>query len=156
LAVVLKVLTPAANRQRPPSRFIRVHLLSRIEHPHAIRIYDQGFTDTMPTSGWTSKTATCARKSPPAGLSQRRALDITGQVAKALMAIHANIIHRDLAGEHHARPTGAAPDFGIHGRSSGGKPRLDSPATAASAPYYLSPEQAGGDRSRRSPTCTSA
>ncbi|MES2633325.1 MAG: protein kinase [Pseudomonadota bacterium] len=153
LPVVLKVLQAngkAASEHL--SRFIQEYtLLSRIEHPHVIRIYDQGFTDDHAYIAMEYFELGDLRSEITAGMSQERVVAIISQVAGALDAIHQrDVIHRDLKPENiMRRPDGtvALADFGI------AKSMLQSENMAftqtrhgdvVGTPYYLSPEQASG------------
>ena len=154
LPVVLKVLD--ASGKAPSellSRFIREYtLLARIDHPHVIRIYDQGFTDDHAYIAMEYFEPGDLRAELTAGMSQRRVLDVIAQVAQALTAIHSRgIIHRDLKPENIMRRpdhTVALADFGI------AKSMLQAENLALTqtrhgdvvgTPYYLSPEQAAGN-----------
>jgi serine/threonine-protein kinase PpkA len=153
LPVVLKVLEAdgkAASEHL--SRFIQEYtLLSKIEHPHVIRIYDQGFTDDHAYIAMEYFEDGDLRAELDAGMSQQRVLAVVAQVAQALGAIHARgVIHRDLKPENimrRADGSAALADFGI------AKSMLQAENLAftqtrhgdvVGTPYYLSPEQAAG------------
>jgi serine/threonine-protein kinase PpkA len=153
LPVVLKVLEASGRAASEHlSRFIQEYtLLSRIEHPSVIRIYDQGFTDDHAYIAMEYFEQGDLRAEIGAGMSQQRVLAIIEQVAQALAAIHERgIIHRDLKPENiMRRPDGsvALADFGI------AKSMLQAENMALTqtrhgdvvgTPYYLSPEQAAG------------
>lgn len=153
LPVVLKVLDvsgKAANEHL--SRFIQEYaLLSRIEHPHVIRIYDQGFTDDLGYIAMEYFEQGDLRAEIVSGMSPQRVVAIMAQVAQALDAIHEQgIIHRDLKPENimRRRDGGAVlADFGIaksmlHVDSMAHSPTRQ--AELVGTPYYLSPEQAAG------------
>jgi serine/threonine-protein kinase PpkA len=155
LAVVLKVLEAAGKAvSEHLSRFIQEYtLLSRIDDPHVIRIYDQGFTDDHAYIAMEYFERGDLRSELNAGMSRNRVLQVIIQVAKALEAIHAmGIIHRDLKPENiMLRPDGtvALADFGV------AKSMLQAENMALTqtrhgdvvgTPYYLSPEQASGHR----------
>jgi len=155
LAVVLKVLDASGKAASEHlSRFIQEYtLLSRIEHPHVIRIYDQGFTDDHAYIAMEYFEQGDLRAELTAGMSQRRVLEVISQVAQALAVIHERgVIHRDLKPENiMRRPDGtvALADFGI------AKSMLQADNLALSqtrhgdvvgTPYYLSPEQASGQK----------
>jgi serine/threonine-protein kinase PpkA len=154
LPVVLKVLDASGKATSEHlSRFIQEYtLLSRIEHPHVIRIYDQGFTDDHAYIAMEYFEQGDLRAEISAGMNQQRVLAIISQVAQALDAIHARgIIHRDLKPENimrRADGTVALADFGI------AKSMLQAENMAftqtrhgdvVGTPYYLSPEQAAGN-----------
>jgi serine/threonine-protein kinase PpkA len=153
LPVVLKVLDASGKAASEHlSRFIQEYaLLSQIEHPNVIRIYDQGFTDDHAYIAMEYFEQGDLRAEIVAGMGQQRVLAIVAQVAQALAAIHARgIIHRDLKPENiMRRPDGsvALADFGI------AKSMLQADNMALTqtrhgdvvgTPYYLSPEQAAG------------
>ena len=154
LPVVLKVLDASGKAASEHlSRFIQEYtLLSLIDHPHVIRIYDQGFTDDHAYIAMEYfEQGDLRAEITPAGMAQARVLAIAGQVAQALMAIHARgIIHRDLKPENiMRRPDGtvAVADFGI-AKSMLAAQNMAMTQTlhgdVVGTPYYLSPEQAAG------------
>jgi serine/threonine-protein kinase PpkA len=153
LPVVLKVLDASGkSASEHLSRFIQEYtLLSRIEHPHVIRIYDQGFTDDHAYIAMEYFEMGDLREELNAGMDRKRVLTVIGQVAQALGVIHERgIIHRDLKPENiMRRPDGtvALADFGI------AKSMLQAEnmvltqtrhGDVVGTPYYLSPEQASG------------
>ncbi|MDP3619158.1 MAG: serine/threonine-protein kinase [Ramlibacter sp.] len=126
-------------------------MLSRIEHPHVVRIYDQGFTDDHAYIAMEYFELGDLRSEITSGMTQDRVVAVIHQVAGALDAIHRlDVIHRDLKPENiMRRPDGtvALADFGI------AKSMLQSENMAftqtrhgdvVGTPYYLSPEQASG------------
>jgi class 3 adenylate cyclase len=153
LPVVLKVLDASGKATSEHlSRFIQEYtLLSRIEHPHVIRIYDQGFTDDHAYIAMEYFERGDLRTEIRAGMTQERVLEIVHELAQALDAIHAQgIIHRDLKPENiMRRPDGsvALADFGI-AKSMMQQELLGLTQTrhgdVVGTPYYLSPEQASG------------
>ncbi|HWH33617.1 MAG TPA: protein kinase, partial [Egibacteraceae bacterium] len=152
LPVVLKVLDASGKATGEHlARFIQEYtLLSRIEHPHVIRIYDQGFTDDHAYIAMEYFERGDLRAEIKAGMAPPRVLEIVRQVAQALEAVHARgIIHRDLKPENiMRRPDGsvALADFGI--AKSMLQENLALTQTrhgdVVGTPYYLSPEQASG------------
>jgi class 3 adenylate cyclase len=153
LPVVLKVLDAAGKATSEHlSRFIQEYaLLSKIEHPHVIRIYDQGFTDDHAYIAMEYFERGDLRSELRAGMKQPRVLEIVAQVARALEAVHERgIIHRDLKPENiMLRPDGtvALADFGV--AKSMMQPENIALAETrhgdvVGTPYYLSPEQAAG------------
>ncbi len=155
LAVVLKVLEAAGKAvSEHLSRFIQEYtLLSRIDDPHVIRIYDQGFTDDHAYIAMEYFERGDLRSELNAGMSRERVLQVIVQVAKALDAVHAHgIIHRDLKPENiMLRPDGsvALADFGV-AKSMMNAENMALTQTrhgdVVGTPYYLSPEQASGHR----------
>jgi serine/threonine-protein kinase PpkA len=154
LPVVLKVLDASGKAAGEHlSRFIQEYtLLSRIEHPNVIRIYDQGFTDDLAYIAMEYFEQGDLRGEISAGLTQQRVLEIIGQTAQALSAIHErDIIHRDLKPENIMRRADgsvALADFGI-AKSMQNAENLTLTQTrhgdVVGTPYYLSPEQAAGN-----------
>ena len=153
LPVVLKVLDASGKATSEHlSRFIQEYtLLSRIEHPHVIRIYDQGFTDDHAYIAMEYFERGDLRAEIKAGMTQQRVLEIIQQVTDALDAIHSQgIIHRDLKPENiMRRPDGsvALADFGI-AKSMMQQENFALTQTrhgdVVGTPFYLSPEQASG------------
>jgi CheY-like chemotaxis protein len=153
LAVVLKVLDASGKAaSQHLSRFIQEYtLLSRIEHPHVVRIYDQGFTDDHAYIAMEYFPQGDLRSELSAGMTQQRVLAVVEQLAQALAAIHAlGVIHRDLKPENimrRADGTVALADFGI-AKSMLATENMALTQTrhgdVVGTPYYLSPEQAGG------------
>jgi serine/threonine protein kinase len=153
LPVVLKVLDARGKSMAEHlSRFLHEYaLVSRIEHPNVIRIYDQGLTDTHAYIAMEYFEGGDLRAEISAGMSQQRVLYIVAEVARALDAIHVmGIIHRDLKPENvmrRADGTVALADFGIAESAmlaGNTAPRQARQDDAVGTPYYLSPEQAGG------------
>ncbi len=153
LPVVLKVLEAAGKSAGEHlSRFIQEYtLLSRIDDPHVIRIYDQGFTDDHAYIAMEYFERGDLRAELNAGMRRERVLEVILQVSQALRAIHAlGIIHRDLKPENiMVRVDGsvALADFGV-AKSMQKTDRLALSHTrhgdVVGTPYYLSPEQASG------------
>jgi serine/threonine-protein kinase PpkA len=153
LPVVLKVLDAAGKATSEHlSRFIQEYtILSRIEHPNVIRIYDQGFTDDHAYIAMEYFERGDLRAELNRGMTQPRVLEVVVQVARALDAIHARgIVHRDLKPENiMLRPDGtvALADFGV-AKSMMKAENMALTQTrhgdVVGTPYYLSPEQASG------------
>jgi hypothetical protein len=162
--VVLKVLDAAGKGMSEHlSRFIQEYtLLSRIEDPNVIRIYDQGFTDDHAyiAMEYFEVGRPCALELTR-GMNQARRAGGDG-AGDARAASDPRARHhppRPEAREHHAARDGsvALADFGV------AKSMLQAENMALTqtrhgdvvgTPYYLSPEQAAGQPSRRAPTCT--
>ena len=153
LPVVLKVLDASGKATSAHlSRFIQEYtLLSLIEHPHVIRIYDQGFTDDHAYIAMEFFEQGDLRSEIRAGATRQRVLEIVAQVAQALAAIHERgIIHRDLKPENIMRRADgsvALADFGI-AKSMLKADHMGFTQTqhgdVIGTPFYLSPEQALG------------
>ena len=153
LPVVLKVLDASGQAAGANlSRFIQEYaLLSRIDDPHVIRIYDQGFTDDHAYIAMEYFERGDLRSELRGPLPRERVLKVLTQIAQALAVIHAHgIVHRDLKPENvmlHADGSVALADFGV------AKAMEQDAALALThtrhgevvgTPYYLSPEQASG------------
>ncbi len=153
LPIVLKVLDSRGKEASEHLvRFIQEYaLLSKIVHPHVIRIYDQGFTDEHAYIAMEYFERGDLRSLFGPDLTQARALKVIDEIAQALGAIHqAGIVHRDIKPENiMLRNDGsvALADFGI------AKSMLKAESMGLTqtrhgdvvgTPYYLSPEQASG------------
>ncbi len=153
LPIVLKVLMASGqSASEHLSRFIQEYaLLSQIDHPNVVRIYDQGFTDDHAYIAMEYFERGDLRSQFSAGMTQQRVLAIASQVASALSAIHQRgVVHRDLKPENlmlHEDGSVALADFGI-AKSMIEAANLAFTQTShgdvVGTPYYLSPEQAGG------------
>src|SRR6185295_18806941 len=149
--VVLKVLSqvPDVSEGRGTfDRFLQEYeVVSKVEHPNVVRIYDLGIADdhayiAMEYFGAGDLRARMRQKvTPPQALVYLR------QMASALQAIHGvGVLHRDLKpGNVMLRPNGslALIDFGLAKQL-----KLDVEITATGeifgTPYYMSPEQGHG------------
>ena len=153
LPVVLKVLDASGQAAGANlSRFIQEYaLLSRIDDPNVIRIYDQGFTDDHAYIAMEYFERGDLRSELRGPLPRERVMQVLTQIARALAVIHAHgIVHRDLKPENvmlHADGSVALADFGV------AKAMEQDAALALTrtrygevvgTPYYLSPEQAAG------------
>ncbi|MET0310828.1 MAG: protein kinase, partial [Burkholderiaceae bacterium] len=151
LPIVLKVLNAnGGGASEHLSRFIQEYaLLSQIDHPNVIKIYDQGFTDDHAYIAMEYFERGDLR-AQFANLDQQRVLSVVAQVAQALDAIHARgVVHRDLKPDNlmvRSDDTVALADFGI-AKSVHADQHLftqTSHGVVVGTPYYLSPEQASG------------
>jgi DNA-binding response OmpR family regulator len=153
LPIVLKVLD---SRGKEASnhlvRFIQEYaLLSQIDHPHVIKIHDQGFSDEHAYIAMEYFERGDVRSLFGPGMTRQRALTVVRGIAQALSAILAHgIVHRDIKPENimlRANGTVALADFGIaksmlHAESLGLTQTRH--GDVVGTPYYLSPEQASG------------
>ena len=155
LAVVLKVLDAAGKATSEHlSRFIQEYtLMSKIDDPHVIRIYDQGFTDDHAYIAMEYFERGDLRAEVRGGMNRDRVLDVIAQIARALDAIHGRgIIHRDLKPENiMLRPDGsvALADFGVAKSMLGAESLILTQTRhgdVVGTPYYLSPEQVAGHK----------
>ncbi|TAG33016.1 MAG: hypothetical protein EAZ34_08630 [Polaromonas sp.] len=153
LSVVLKILhSSAKNAAEQLLPFIQEYaLLSKISHPHVVRIHDQGFTDDHIYIAMEYFERGDLRQLFGREMTQKRVLGIIKEVASALDAIHKEgIIHRDIKPENimqRADGSIALADFGI---AQSMQPTQDTDfmpeygSGAVGTPYYMSPEQASG------------
>jgi serine/threonine protein kinase/CheY-like chemotaxis protein len=149
LELVLKVLDTGINQDAALlHRFIQEYsLLSQINHPNVVKIYEQGFTDEHVYLAMEYFPVGDIKRRMAGGFRENEALGVVVQVARALVEIHAlGIVHRDVKPDNlmlRADGSIALVDFGIakhcdidfghtlHGEIVG-------------TPSYLSPEQAMG------------
>jgi len=153
LPIVLKVLdSRGKGASEHLVRFIQEYaLLCRIDHPHVIRIHDQGFTDDHAYIAMEYFERGDMRALLGSGMTRERALTVVQHIAQALSAIHQQgIVHRDVKPENvMLRSDGsvALADFGI-AKSMLQADSLGLTQTrhgdVVGTPYYMSPEQAGG------------
>ena len=153
LNMALKILhSDAKNAAEQLLPFIQEYaLLSKISHPHVVRIHDQGFTDDHVYIAMEYFERGNLRQLFGPGMTQKRVLGITREVASALDAIHTQgIIHRDIKPENimqRADGSIALADFGI-AQSMQPTQNIDFMPEycggAVGTPYYMSPEQASG------------
>ena len=147
--LVLKVLDTRINQDAALlHRFIQEYaLLSQINHPNVVRIFEQGITDEHVYLAMEYFPAGDIKKRLAGGFLENEALGVVLQVALALVEIHAQgIVHRDVKPDNlmlRADGSVVLVDFGIakhcemefghtlHGEIVG-------------TPSYLSPEQAMG------------
>jgi serine/threonine protein kinase len=153
LNIVLKILdSHGKDASEHLVRFIQEYaLLSKITHPHVIRIYDQGFTDDHAYIAMEYFERGDLRKLFGPEMTQKRALGVIREVAGALDAIHKKgIVHRDIKPENiMQRVDGsvALADFGIAKsmlQAEGMGLTQTHHGDVVGTPYYLSPEQASG------------
>ena len=106
LPVVLKVLDASGKATSAHlSRFIQEYtLLSQIEHPHVIRIHDQGFTDDHAYIAMEYFEQGDLRAELTAGMSRQRVLEVIAQVTAGAGGHPCARHHppRPQAREHHA------------------------------------------------------
>ena len=130
-------------------RFIQEYgMISKIESRHIVKIYDQGFTDRHVYIAMEYFANGDLRARIRSGITPEQAMELLGQVAAALQAIHEyGIVHRDLKPENimfRADDSLAIVDFGIAKMISDVN-SLTQTGHILGTPYYLSPEQAKGE-----------
>lgn len=153
LPIVLKVLDSRGKEASEHLvRFIQEYaLLCKIDHPHVIKIYDQGFTDEHAYIAMEYFERGDLRSLFGPNLARSEALTVAREVAQALSAIHSHgIVHRDIKPENvmlRADGSVALADFGI-AKSTLQAPSMGLTQThhgdVVGTPYYMSPEQATG------------
>jgi serine/threonine-protein kinase PpkA len=153
LPVVLKILDSRGKEASEHLvRFIQEYaLLSTIEHPNVIRIYDQGFSDEHAYIAMEYFERGDLRSLFGPQMSRAQAVTVTREIAEALAVIHqTGIVHRDIKPENvMLRVDGsvALADFGI-AKSMLQPQNMGFTQTrhgdVVGTPYYMSPEQASG------------
>jgi tRNA A-37 threonylcarbamoyl transferase component Bud32 len=150
--VVLKVLALADRGAELRARFMReFSLLSAVRHPHIVRIFNQGFSESAAYIAMEYFENGDLRSRMKGAMPPLQALRIVAQVADALGAIHQlGIVHRDLKPENlmvRANADVVLADFGIAKATSG---QLAEHTTITllgemvGSPSYMSPEQIAG------------
>ncbi|MCK6511475.1 SUMF1/EgtB/PvdO family nonheme iron enzyme [Myxococcota bacterium] len=139
-----------ANEEAQRRFFREIQLLQDLKHPHIIAIYEaspEGFFFTMELlAGRDLRQYLLERKRLPLHL----ALDIFGQVGRALLAAHqSGIVHRDLKPENiflldNPPLFVKLLDFGIAVALEGTRMTMTQQMQLGTA-YYMAPEQLHGD-----------
>ncbi len=147
--VALKILNarPSDDKQLL-QRFIQESaLISDIDHPNVVKIFDKGFTDDYAYIAMEYFTGGSLKDVIDGGLTPRQALSLLAQAAAALAEIHRlGIVHRDVKPANmmlRADGTMVLADFGIAKRTVGSMERTVH-GEFFGTPYYISPEQANG------------
>lgn len=151
--VAIKVLQPELAAALGADRFLReVDVLARLHHPHILPLFDSGQAEgclyyVMPRVEGESLRDRLRRERQ---LPVDEALQITREVAGALDYAHrAHVIHRDIKPANILLQDGQAlvADFGIAlAVSATGGERMTGTGLSLGTPWYMSPEQAAGDR----------
>ncbi|MGK7311458.1 MAG: protein kinase domain-containing protein [Candidatus Longimicrobiales bacterium M2_2A_002] len=151
--VALKVLKPELAAVVGADRFLtEIRTTANLQHPNILPLFDSGEADTflyyvMPYIEGESLREKLQRDKQ---LSVDEAVGIINEVAEALEAAHAQgIIHRDIKPANILLSAGRplVADFGIAlAVSQAGGERITETGLSLGTPYYMSPEQATGDR----------
>jgi serine/threonine-protein kinase len=151
--VAIKVLRPELAAVLGPERFLKeIEVTANLQHPHILGLIESGALGgqlyyVMPFMEGESLRQRLTRERQ---LSVEETIAITGAVAGALDYAHRHgVIHRDIKPEnvllHDGQPMVA--DFGIAlAVSQAGGNRLTETGLSLGTPYYMSPEQAEGER----------
>ncbi len=151
--VALKVLKPELAAVVGADRFLaEIRTTANLQHPHILPLFDSGEADgflyfVMPYVEGESLRDRLDREGE---LPIDEAVNIANAVASALDYAHRHgVIHRDIKPAnillHDGQPLVA--DFGIAlAVSAAGGGRLTETGLSLGTPYYMSPEQAVGDR----------
>jgi CheY-like chemotaxis protein len=145
---VLKVLDGGLSQEREYlARFIAEYgIVSSIDSPHVVRIYDQGFTSEHAFLAMEYLSGGDLKARLDGALPPATAMRYFSQIAKALIAIHAaGIVHRDLKPQNilfRDDDTLAIADFGIARNTLATRMTLE--GEVLGTPLYMSPEQARG------------
>ncbi|HSM03480.1 MAG TPA: protein kinase [Longimicrobiales bacterium] len=151
--VALKVLKPELAAVMGSERFLtEIQTTARLQHPHILPLFDSGSADgqlfyVMPYVEGESLRERLDREKQ---LPVEEAVAIASKVAGALQAAHdQGIVHRDIKPANILLANGEprVADFGIAlAVQQAGGGRLTETGLSLGTPYYMSPEQATGDR----------
>jgi DNA-binding response OmpR family regulator len=150
--VVLKVLRQVPDVAEGKSAFDRFiqeyEVISRIDHPNVVRIFDLGVADDHAYIAMEYFSKGDLRQRINAGLLPGQALEIVRQIAQALAVIHdVGVLHRDLKpGNVMLRDDGtmALIDFGL-AKELEVHAEITEKGEIFGTPYYMSPEQGHAD-----------
>ena len=151
--VALKVLKPELAAVVGAERFLtEIRTTANLQHPNILPLFDSGEADTflyyvMPYIEGESLREKLQRDKQ---LHVDEAVGIVTEVAEALQKAHEQgIIHRDIKPANILLSAGRplVADFGIAlAVSQAGGERITETGLSLGTPYYMSPEQATGDR----------
>jgi serine/threonine-protein kinase len=151
--VAVKVLKPELAAVLGAERFLNeIKVTANLQHPHILPLFNSGQADgflyyVMPYVEGESLRDRLDREKQ---LGVDEAVEIARAVASALDYAHRHdVIHRDIKPEnimlHDGQPL--VMDFGIAlALSAAGGQRITETGLSLGTPYYMSPEQASGDR----------
>jgi eukaryotic-like serine/threonine-protein kinase len=151
--VALKVLHPELAETLGPDRFEReIETVARLQHPHILTVHDSGQAAgqlwfTMPfVEGESLRDRLNRETQLPVEVALRIAID----AARALEYAHEHgVVHRDIKPENLLLTKDGSTlvaDFGLARALSADNERLTATGLNVGTPTYMSPEQAGGDR----------
>jgi serine/threonine-protein kinase len=151
--VAIKVLKPEIAATIGAERFLtEIKTSANLQHPHILPVHDSGEADgllyfVMPFIEGESLADRLTREGQ---LPVDEAVTIASKVGGALHAAHVQgVIHRDVKPGNILLQGGEpiVADFGISlAVTRAGGPRLTEAGVLVGTPYYMSPEQAAGDR----------
>src|SRR5512134_1509482 len=151
--VALKLLRPELSAVIGAERFLaEIKLTANLQHPHILPLFDSGEADgclyyVMPLIEGESLRERLTREKQ---LPVPEAVRIATEVASALDYAHRHqVIHRDIKPENILLHDGRAlvADFGIAlAASKASGSRMTETGMSLGTPFYMSPEQAMGER----------
>ena len=150
--VAIKVLRPEVSDQVGSDRFLReIRLTAGLDHPNILALLDSGETESLSyyVLPFVRGESLRAKLDREGRLDVDEAVRIAREVAGALHYAHGRgIIHRDVKPENILLGDGRArlADFGIAFVHDSPETRLTLTGASIGTPYYMSPEQAGGER----------
>lgn len=128
-------------------RFLKEYeILSSVNHPNIIQVYDQGFTDSHLYIAMKKLSSHTLKSKIKHGLKTEQALDIAMNICHALATIHElGILHRDIKPNNilFDNDLPVITDFGISKMlNARADMELTMQGEAVGTPAYMSPEQA--------------
>ena len=152
-AVAIKVIRDEVVASVHAQRFLReIGITAKLRHPHILPLLDSGEVRGNPfyVTPYVAGGSLRDLMSREGALQVDRVVAITREVADALDYAHAHgVVHRDIKPENILFDDGHAviADFGIAlALTSDVDGRLTETGVSLGTPMYMSPEQAGGDR----------
>ena len=150
--VVLKVLGHNPDAAESPDGYDRFmqeyHLLSDINHPNVVHIYDFGVSDDHAFIAMEYFPRGDLRQRMRQGVSVQQALNYVEQIARALSVVHeVGVLHRDLKpGNIMLRDDDslALIDFGV-AKQLTATTEITRAGAIFGTPFYMSPEQGHGE-----------
>lgn len=150
LQVVLKVMfTRGMQDPTALKRFMQEYnLLSNVNHPHVVRIYERAFAADFAYIAMEYFPAGDLAARIREGIRPAEALEYLRQMASGLGAVHElNIVHRDIKpGNILFKDDGSLTitDFGVAKHISNEYEDITVNNMVVGTPYYISPEQGSG------------